>query len=120
MALEICDLRRDLHPGYKGIPEPSEDASRQVLENELGLIIAPGLAFDKRGYRIGYGKGFYDRFLFGLSQKVPAVGLAFDFQVVPTLPVSPGDFPLDLIITDERMIWREKTTASSGGKPPTR
>jgi 5-formyltetrahydrofolate cyclo-ligase len=113
-ALEIRDLHRDLHAGYKGILEPQLDVSRQVREDEIGLIIVPGLAFDDRGYRLGYGKGYYDRFLFNFSRKVPSVGLAFDFQVVPALPVSPRDFPLGLIVTDERIIWREKPVASSG------
>ena len=114
LALEIGDLRRDLHTGYKGIPEPRLDASRQVREDEIGLIVVPGLVFDDQGYRLGYGRGYYDRFLFSLSRKVPSIGLAFDFQVVPALPVSPRDFPLDLIITDKRIIWRGKSVASSG------
>jgi 5-formyltetrahydrofolate cyclo-ligase len=113
-ALEIRDLYRDLHAGYKGIPEPLEDGSRSVKEDHMSLIIVPGLVFDDRGYRLGYGKGYYDRFLFSLSRKVPSVGLAFDFQVVPALPVSPSDYPLDLIVTDERIIWREKAVASPG------
>jgi len=113
-ALEIRDLHRDLRAGYKGILEPQLDVSRQVREDEMGLIIVPGLAFDDQGYRLGYGKGYYDRFLFNFSRKVPSVGLAFDFQVVPALPVSPRDFPLDIIVTDERIIWREKPVASSG------
>jgi 5-formyltetrahydrofolate cyclo-ligase len=85
-----------------------------VREDEIGLIVVPGLVFDGQGYRLGYGRGYYDRFLFSLSRKVPSAGLAFDFQVVPALPVSPRDFPLDLIITDKRIIWREKSVASSG------
>ena len=113
-ALEVRDLHRDLHAGYKGIPEPQPDVSRQVREDEIGLIVVPGLVFDDRGYRLGYGKGYYDRFLFNLSRKVPSVGLAFDFQAVPALPVSPRDFPLDLIVTDERIIRREKRIASFG------
>jgi 5-formyltetrahydrofolate cyclo-ligase len=113
-AREIRDLHRDLHAGYRGIPEPLEDGSPAVKEDQMGLIIVPGLVFDDRGYRLGYGKGYYDRFLFSLSRKVPSVGLAFDFQVVPALPVSPSDYPLDLIVTDERIIWREQAVASSG------
>jgi len=115
LALEIEDLYLDLYPGYKGISEPQPDASRQVKEDEMGLIVVPGLVFDHQGYRLGYGKGYYDRFLFSLSRKVPSIGLAFDFQVVSALPVSPRDFPLDLIVTDERIIWRERPVASSGG-----
>jgi len=108
LAFEVSDLDQGLGLGYRGILEPREERGRQVKEDELDLILVPGLAFDRRGYRLGYGKGYYDRFLSGLSRRIPSVGLAFDFQVIEDLPVSSEDFSLDLIITDQRMIRGEK------------
>lgn len=108
LAFEISDLGGDLRPGYRGIPEPQGTGGRKVKEEELGLIIVPGLVFDRRGYRLGYGKGYYDRFLSHLSRRrIPSAGLAFDFQVVEELPTSPRDVPLDWIITEERIIRSE-------------
>lgn len=115
LAFEIFDLSRDLSPGYRGIPEPQEKGGQPVKVEELGFIIVPGLVFDHRGYRLGYGKGYYDRFLSRLSgRKIPSAGLAFDFQVVEELPVSPRDFPLDLIITEKRIIGREADDLDQG------
>ena len=74
MAFEVSDLDRDLSLGYKGILEPRGERARQIREDELGLILVPGLAFDRRGYRLGYGKGYYDRFLSGLSGRFPPSG----------------------------------------------
>ena len=119
MALEVQDFRRDLYPGYKGILEPQKMGSRQVRGEELGLITVPGLVFDLRGYRLGYGKGFYDRFLFRLSGKnIPSAGLAFDFQLVEALPVTSEDYSLDLIITEERIIRGEGAATLPCEGPP--
>jgi 5-formyltetrahydrofolate cyclo-ligase len=108
VAFEVSDLDQDLGLGYRGILEPRKERGRQIREDDLGLILVPGLAFDRRGYRLGYGKGYYDRFLSGLSRGIPSIGLAFDFQVIEALPVSSEDFSLDLIITEQRMIRGEK------------
>ncbi|MDH7500294.1 MAG: 5-formyltetrahydrofolate cyclo-ligase [candidate division NC10 bacterium] len=105
VAIEISDLIRDLRPGYRGILEPQGSEGRKVEEQELGFILVPGLGFDVKGYRLGYGKGYYDRFLPRFRKRsIPCAGLAFDFQVVEELPVSPGDVPLDWIVTEKRII----------------
>ena len=54
--------------------------------DELDLVVVPGLAFDKRNNRLGRGQGYYDRFLKTLPRGVPTIGLAFDFQIVDTIP----------------------------------
>lgn len=67
------------------------------------LIVVPGLAFDARGHRIGYGGGFYDRTI-AAHLGVPTIGVAFHFQLAADLPDTPGDVPVDCIITDEDVL----------------
>jgi len=89
----------------KGLFEVPEPEPRVVLENlrELDVILIPGLAFDKRGNRIGFGKGFYDVFLRGL----PAlkIGIAYDFQLLDAIEhAEEHDVKMDLIITEKQII----------------
>lgn len=102
-VLTICPLYRweDLEPGTFGILEPSVP-TEPARPEEMDLIIVPGLAFDSRGHRIGYGKGHYDRLL--KSTRGYKVGLAFHEQVLETVPDEVHDVPLDLIITDKTLI----------------
>ncbi len=83
-------------PGYKGIPEPSPDAAT-VDPKEVELAVIPGVAFDSDCYRLGRGKGFYDRLI--PSLEAPLVGLAFDFQIVDKVPVEIFDRKLDMVVT---------------------
>jgi len=79
-----------------------ETKNKQEFEGNIDLIIVPGLAFDKKGNRLGRGKGYYDRFLKRINGL--KVGLAFDEQVIDNLPIEKHDVPLDLIITDKQII----------------
>jgi 5-formyltetrahydrofolate cyclo-ligase len=90
---EIRDPAADLAPGAFGVPEPRRwrGARRPVPAREVDLAIVPGLAFDRRGHRLGHGLGFFDRFLARLPESVPTVGLAYRFQLLPTLPTSLHD-----------------------------
>ncbi len=100
---------RDLIPARFGVPEPSESCptlSRPELEG--ALILVPGLAFDDEGYRLGYGGGYYDRFLADLrtaSVHVTTVGLAFSCCRAPTLPHEAFDLPVDCIIDERRVTF---------------
>ncbi|MBQ3513737.1 MAG: 5-formyltetrahydrofolate cyclo-ligase [Lachnospiraceae bacterium] len=90
----------DLLPGAYGILEPS---SGQTLQEPKALVIMPGLAFDKEKNRIGYGGGFYDKYL----EKHPdflKVALAYDFQIYEKLDVEQFDIKPDIIVTDKRVI----------------
>ncbi len=69
---------------------------------ELDLIIVPGIAFDSTGYRLGYGKGYYDRFL--LEHQTFSVGLAYSFQLVERLPHGRQDMKLDAVATEGHVI----------------
>lgn len=94
----------DMAPGTFDILEPVPEM-RKIFPNEaIRLIVVPGIVFDLEGYRIGYGLGYYDKFLSGLAKYVTKVGLAYDFQVVEKIPVEGHDVRLNKIITDERII----------------
>jgi 5-formyltetrahydrofolate cyclo-ligase len=106
MALYLIeDLRSDVAPGYRGILEPQPQRTRVVAPETLELALIPGVAFDLRGGRLGLGAGFYDRLLSRLPRDIPTVGLAFDFQVIPRLPLQPHDMVVQAIVTEHRVIW---------------
>lgn len=88
-----------LRPGSFGILEPV-GASR-IAVAELDLMVLPGLAFDRRGVRLGYGKGFYDRELHSVGFSGVLVGLCFQFQVVDRLPGEQHDVPVDYLATEQ-------------------
>lgn len=81
--------------GYAGIPEPIAD--EPVADDETALVLMPGLAFDSEGHRIGYGGGFYDRFL-EKEPNHPTVALCYDFQMLPELKTEEFDIPVDLVL----------------------
>lgn len=87
--------------GAFGVREPEEEDLNFVSPDQIDLVIAPGLAFDRRGGRIGYGKGYYDRLLNRLGSQVPRIALAFDFQVLDTVPQEENDIQVDAIITEK-------------------
>ena len=82
-------------PSDLGIPEPMADAP--VAEDETALVIMPGLAFDKAGNRMGYGGGFYDKFL-AQEPHHPTVALCYGFQMVDSIPTEDYDIPVDLVL----------------------
>ena len=82
-------------PGYSGIPEPIADGP--VANDPTALVLMPGLAFDKEGHRIGYGGGFYDKFL-AAEPDHPTVALCYGFQVLEKLETDEFDIPVDLVL----------------------
>ena len=94
----------DLVSGYMGIMEPSEACEKVRIRD--GLFIMPGLAFDYDFHRIGYGGGFYDRYLSADNTFVKAA-LAFDFQLLDNIPYEEHDLKPDYIITQTQFIRRE-------------
>lgn len=81
--------------GYAGIPEPVEDGP--VADDETALVLMPGLAFDPQGHRMGYGGGFYDRFLAEETEH-PTLALCYDFQMFDHLETEAHDIPVDYVI----------------------
>ncbi len=93
-----------LEAGAYGILEPSEEkGARKVAEkNAFDLVLIPGLAFDREGHRLGYGAGYYDRFL--AESRMPKIGLAFATQVVERVPKTAHDQRVDFIVTENEVI----------------
>ena len=81
--------------GYAGIPEPV--ANGPAADDPTALVLMPGLAFDPQGRRIGYGGGFYDRFL-AEEPNHPTLALCYAFQMVPQIPTEEFDIPVDCVL----------------------
>ncbi|MDR1122714.1 MAG: 5-formyltetrahydrofolate cyclo-ligase [Endomicrobium sp.] len=90
-----------------GIRQPEINSNNVVSKNSIDLILIPGIAFDLLGYRLGYGKGYYDRWLEDVSLS-KTVGLAYDFQITNKLPIGKHDLPIGTIVTEQRVIQNYK------------
>lgn len=94
-----------LAPGAYGIPEPHPELCPALDDFLPGAALIPAVAFDRRGGRLGFGQGYYDRLLAGPEfADTFLVGLAHGFQVVDALPVDPWDRPVHVVVTDEEII----------------
>lgn len=91
----VSDLSR-IQCSRFGVPEPVDDAPEAC--DESALVIVPGLVFDRLGYRIGYGGGYYDRFL-SREPDHPTIALCYDFQLCNELQPEPHDIPVDLVFS---------------------
>ena len=100
-VVEIENLD-NLSPSSFGILEPSAAARRSVAPTEWDLAVVPGIAFDRFGHRLGFGKGYYDRLL--AETQAPTLAFAFGFQVIETFPTLPQDIDMDLILTENETI----------------
>lgn len=96
-TMRILEPRREL----RGLPQ------RQATVSDLDLIVVPGLAMDRHGGRIGYGKGYYDRLLAGAAASTRTVGVAFECQLFPAVPMLRGDMHLDAVVTERGVYERE-------------
>ena len=97
-AVQITSLEGLVKDKY-GILEP--DKNKQAIDkNDLDLIIMPGVAFDKNKGRIGYGGGYYDKYLMDINQCIPKIALAYDIQIINRVPADEHDINPDKIITE--------------------
>lgn len=92
----------ELEVVYYGLKEPIEQRTREVQKSEIDLMIVPGLAYSGDGYRVGFGGGYYDRYLSDFCHET--LSLAFEAQVVPSVPYESFDIPVKMIVTNERII----------------
>ncbi len=93
----------ELETGHYGIREPNKGLLRPVPEGQIEAILVPAVAFDRRGYRVGYGGGYYDRFL-PLAPRAAKIGVAFASQIIGEVPAGAYDLPVDRIITESEVI----------------
>ncbi len=94
--------------GPYGILEPMYKPNR-LRSKKLDLIFIPGVAFDRNSNRLGFGKGFYDKFLKNMPNTTLKIGVAFDFQIVDTIKSDPWDIKMDIIVTEKGFICREES-----------
>jgi 5-formyltetrahydrofolate cyclo-ligase len=97
----VLDLKT-LIPGRFDILEPPEGAILQP--EEIDLILVPGLAFDSRGHRLGYGQGFYDRFLKMIKPGCFTLGVAYSFQIIDKTPNIEHDIPVNAVLTEKYLL----------------
>ena len=98
-----------------GILQPPRTAARLVPTAAIPLFLVPGLAFDPAGRRLGYGLGCYDRAFSDAAPGALKVGLAFELQILESVPADPHDVPMDFVVTEDRVI-----RAAAGAGSPTR
>lgn len=106
LPVMITDPVADLLPGYCSIPEPKKDIREKncISAAEIDMVLLPGSVFDERGGRMGYGGGYYDRFVSAKAPQAKRIGLCHELQVVPKAPLQAHDEMLDFILTEERRI----------------
>ena len=94
----------ELCPGRFGIAEPTGAEPLAAANNASLIVFVPGVAFDLLGNRLGRGQGYYDRVLSLLSSSATFVALAYEFQIVPSLPIEAWDRRVHTIVTERRAI----------------
>lgn len=100
LSLSYIDSIADLAKGAYGILEPA--VIKSADEKDIDVILVPGLAFDRRGGRMGFGKGYYDRLL--AKSNAEKIGLCYDFQLHDSIPTEIHDIQMDFIITEKEIL----------------
>jgi 5-formyltetrahydrofolate cyclo-ligase len=102
-----------------GVPAPR--SGREIMHESIDLVIAPGVAFDVRGGRLGRGGGFYDRFLAKAHRHTATIGVCFDFQLLDEIPTEADDIPVQAVVTDRRGVERSgsHSVLASSAQPNT-
>ena len=101
---EIKDLGGDLVPGSFGILEPKPESVHPVSLDAVDIIFVPGIVWDRDGYRLGWGRGYFDQAIKKLPPHVRSVGLAFNMQLINQVPRDQFDVPVDVVVTESRVI----------------
>lgn len=104
VASRIIDLDGDLELGNYDILEPKEECLRPVPADSIDVVLMPGVAFDLTGGRLGYGGGYYDRFLEKCSPRCMLIAVAFEVQIIEHVPCADHDARIHKIVTEKRVI----------------
>lgn len=122
LGLFHLEAMGELEPGTLGILEPRADLrlgpGKRVEPAELDLLIVPGVAFDRRGNRLGHGKGYYDRLLARLRADALKVGVAFECQLFDVIPMCQYDVPVDLVLTEAAEYRKPQAVRRRADRPP--
>lgn len=103
--VKISNPAQDLETGAYGILEPRKNLrEEEVSPEKLDIVVVPAVAFSDDGYRVGYGGGYYDRFLGKLSSETTTIGITYDELLFDELPREEHDLPVDMIVTDKKVI----------------
>lgn len=104
-AFEVTDLDKDFIVGPYGVREPNTEITKEVDIKEIDMVIVPGLGFDRARNRLGRGAGFYDRFLKKIKPPTMKVGIAFDCQILESLPIHQSlDETVDVVVGENFQI----------------
>jgi 5-formyltetrahydrofolate cyclo-ligase len=103
---KVDDIEKDMVPGPRDILQPDESRCKIVPIDKIDIAIIPAVALDEKGGRIGSGKGYYDRLIPRLAITTRKVALAFEEQIVPQVPIESHDKHVDIIITENRVIYK--------------
>ena len=106
---QIKDFEYGIQYGAYNIREPKPNCSTEINIKDIDVVIVPAVAYDINGFRLGYGGGFYDRFLENIREDAVTIGIAFDLQIFNKVPKEPHDAQLDYIITESRIIIPNKS-----------
>jgi 5-formyltetrahydrofolate cyclo-ligase len=101
---EIKDLGKELVPGSFNISEPRPEFLRPTSLDTVDILFVPGIAWDKEGYRLGWGRGYFDRVLKVLPGHVRSIGLSFNLQFVSRVPRDQFDVPVNMVVTESRVV----------------
>jgi 5-formyltetrahydrofolate cyclo-ligase len=104
--LKVDNLDKDLQEGPRGILEPDETRCKVVPIERIDIAIIPAIALDEKGGRVGSGEGYYDRLIPRLAITTRKVALALEQQIVPQVPIESHDKHVDIIITEDRVIYK--------------
>lgn len=114
MDFYLIHSRLDLERGAFGVWEPVAARCEKLTDFNTGLCLVPALMYDAQGYRLGYGKGYYDRFLSGFSGIT--AGIAYEFALTELLPHGKYDKSTELIITEKRVISTQERRVCKNGQ----
>ena len=103
---KVDNIEKHLVPGPRDILQPDASRCKDVPIEKIDIAIIPAVALDEKGGRIGSGKGYYDRLIPRLAITTRKVALAFETQIVPQVPIESHDRHVDIIITENRVIYK--------------
>ncbi len=104
VACRIMDLEADMEVGNYDILEPRCECRRPVAPEDIDVVLMPGVAFDLSGGRLGYGGGYYDRFLEKCSPACALIAVAFEIQIIERVPCADHDHHIHKLVTESRVI----------------